>query len=156
MLPQNTPAQIAWIGSFQIFFIFFMSIIVSPLMDKGHFRACCNGGSALLVLSIFATSFCTEWWQLLLVQGILTGIAMGLIFGAGIMVLVSYFSTHIGLATGIAAAGSSVGKYRCLSCLQRQSLMRARRYRLPLDGKSTHLQSRVCVDCQRHVGSLLE
>jgi len=112
MLPQNTPGQIAWIGSFQIFFIFFMSIIVSPLMDKGYFRLCCSGGSILLVLSILATSFCTEWWQLLLVQGILTGISMGLIFGAGIMVLVSYFSTHMGLATGIAAAGSSTGGHR--------------------------------------------
>ena len=112
MLPESTPAQIAWIGSSQIFFIFFMSIIVSPLMDKGHFRACCNGGSVLLVLSVLSTSFCTRWWQLLLVQGILTGISMGLIFGAGIMVLVSYFSTHMGLATGIAAAGSSTGRHR--------------------------------------------
>ena len=88
-----------------------MSIIVSPLMDKGHFRLCFNGGSLLLVLSVLATSFCTEWWQLLLVQGISTGIAMGLIFGSGVIVLMSYFSKHLGLATGLAAAGGSTGTF---------------------------------------------
>ena len=64
----------------------------------------------LLVLSLVLTSFCTEWWQLLLTQGILTGVSMGLIFGSGIIVLMSYFSKHMGVATGIAAAGASTGE----------------------------------------------
>jgi MFS family permease len=88
-----------------------MSILVSPILAKGHFRACFNGGCILLVAGVFLTSFCTAWWQLLLAQGILTGIGMGLAFGSGVIVLLSYFSTHVGLATGIAAAGSSTGAY---------------------------------------------
>ncbi|MCJ1322234.1 hypothetical protein MMC15_007581 [Xylographa vitiligo] len=109
MLPTNSPAQIAWIGSFQIFLLFFMSIIVSPLLDKGYFRLCFNGGSGILVMSVVMTSFCTQWWQLLVIQGILTGIGMGLAFGSGVIILMSYFSKRIGVATGIAAAGSSTG-----------------------------------------------
>lgn len=79
-------------------------------MDKGRFRLCCLGGSTLLVLSILVTSWCTKWWHLLLVQGILTGAGMGLIFGAGVVVLMTYFSSKIALATGLASAGGSVGK----------------------------------------------
>ncbi|MCJ1437677.1 hypothetical protein MMC27_007064 [Xylographa pallens] len=109
MLPTNSPAQIAWIGSFQIFLLFFMSIIVSPLLDKGYFRLCFNGGSGILVLSVVMTSFCTQWWQLLVIQGILTGVGMGLAFGSGVIILMSYFSKRIGVATAIAAAGSSTG-----------------------------------------------
>ena len=86
-----------------------MSIITSPLMDRGYFRLCFNGGSLLLAVSVVLTSFCNTWWQLFLVQGILTGVAMGSIFGTGVIVLMSYFSKHMGLATGIAAAGASTG-----------------------------------------------
>ncbi|MCJ1471440.1 hypothetical protein MMC13_000079 [Lambiella insularis] len=109
MLPDTSPAQIAWIGSFQIFLLFFMSIVVSPLMDKGYFQVCFNGGSALVALAVLTTSFCTQWWQLLLVQGIMTGVGMGLAFASGSIILMTYFSKRIGLATGIAGAGSSTG-----------------------------------------------
>ena len=44
-------------------------------------------------------------------QGFVTGIGMGLVFGAGVVVLISYFSKHVGLATGIASSGGAVGKF---------------------------------------------
>ena len=80
-------------------------------MDKGYFRFCFNGGSILLFVSVLVTSYCTKWWHMLLVQGLLTGIGMGLIFGSGVVVLMSYFSKHVGLATGIASCGGAVGKF---------------------------------------------
>ena len=82
------------------------------MVDKGLFRLCFNGGSVLLVVAILLTSFCTQWWQLFLVQGILTGIAMGLVFGSAVIVLMAYFSKHIGKATGIVASGASTGSSR--------------------------------------------
>ena len=87
LLPDESPATIAWIGSFQIFFLFFMTIMVSPLIDKGCFHLCFNGGSVFMFISILVTSWCHTLWQLLLVQGILTGIGMGMAFGGGIFVL---------------------------------------------------------------------
>ncbi|KAL6721515.1 hypothetical protein ACLMJK_000619 [Lecanora helva] len=111
LIPQKAPATIAWIGSFQVFLLFAATVLVSPLIDKGQWRICSNGGSLLLVLSILITSWCTQWWQLLLVQGILTGLAMGLMYGSGVIILMSYFneSKRLGIATGIAAAGGPVG-----------------------------------------------
>lgn len=87
-----------------------MSIAVSPLIDKGWFRVCFNGGSLLLFISVLATSWCTTWIELFIVQGILTGAGMGLAFGAGVPVLMSYFSKRIAVATSLASAGGSVGQ----------------------------------------------
>ena len=90
-----------------------MGIVASPLVDRGFFRFCFVGGSALLVASLVITSFCNRWWQLLLVQGVMTGVGMGLVFSSGVVVLMSYFSRRMGVATGLAAAGGSTGTYVC-------------------------------------------
>ncbi|KAL8931819.1 MAG: hypothetical protein Q9216_007061, partial [Gyalolechia sp. 2 TL-2023] len=109
LLPTQSPSSIAWIGSLQIFLLFFMSIIVSGQMDKGRFHHCFTGGSILLTSSVLATSWCKEYWHFLLAQGIGTGVGMGLVFGAGAQVLFTYFSKHLGIATGVASAGGAVG-----------------------------------------------
>ncbi|CAD6583196.1 MAG: hypothetical protein ASARMPRED_001257 [Alectoria sarmentosa] len=83
--------------------------MVSPAIDKGYFRLCFNGGCFLMFISILITSWCHKFWQLLLVQGIFTGIGMGMAFGGGILVLQSYFNTHLGTAAGLTSAGGSVG-----------------------------------------------
>ena len=44
-----------------------------------------------------------------MIQGLLTDIAMGTVFASGLFVLISYFKTHLNVATGIAAAGGPVG-----------------------------------------------
>lgn len=86
-----------------------MSIVVSGQMDKGRFQHCFTGGSILLVASVLATSWCKAYWQFVLAQGVGTGVGMGLIFGAGAQVIFTYFTTHLGIATGIASAGGAVG-----------------------------------------------
>ncbi|KAL8731054.1 MAG: hypothetical protein Q9166_003705 [cf. Caloplaca sp. 2 TL-2023] len=114
LLRTHTPSSIAWIGSLQIFLLFFMSIFTSTQIDKGRFQHCFTGGSLLLTLSVLATSFCTKYWQFVLAQGVGTGMGMGLAFGAGVPVLVSWFSSKelgkwLGVATGLASAGGSIG-----------------------------------------------
>ena len=109
LIPESSPSKIAWIGSLQIFLLFASSILVSPLLDKGYFHFCLSGGSLLLVLGVVTTSFCKEWWQLFLAQGLMTGLGMGLMFGSGVVVLMTYFDKHLATATGIAAAGGSIG-----------------------------------------------
>ena len=64
-----------------------------------------------MFLGILFTSLCREFWELLLAQGICTGIGMGLAFGGGILVLQSYFSTHLGAAAGLTSAGGSIGTF---------------------------------------------
>ncbi|KAL9576074.1 MAG: hypothetical protein Q9212_007408, partial [Teloschistes hypoglaucus] len=109
LLRQHSPSSIAWIGSFQIFLLFFMAIITSGQIDKGRFRHCFNGGSLLLFACVLATSWCKQYWHFMLVQGIGTGIGMGLTFGAGAQALMTYFRKNLGIATGMASAGGAVG-----------------------------------------------
>jgi MFS family permease len=52
---------------------------------------------------------CTEFWQVVLSQGFLIGIAEGCLFTPMISILPTYFSTRVGLAMGIASSGSSLG-----------------------------------------------
>ncbi|KAL9007481.1 MAG: hypothetical protein Q9173_007261, partial [Seirophora scorigena] len=87
LLPTHSPSTIAWIGSLQIFLLFFMSIVVSGQIDAGRFQHCFTGGSALLLAGIVATSFCSRYWHFVLAQGVATGMGMGLLFGAGAQVL---------------------------------------------------------------------
>ena len=86
-----------------------MVIIIGPLVDKGHFRKCFHGGSVMLLMSLILTSFCKTWWELFLVQGVWTGTAMGMIFIAVTTNLTTYFHANLGLVSGIAASGSSLG-----------------------------------------------
>ena len=68
-----------------------------------------------MFLGILVTSWCRKFWELLLVQGIFTGIGMGMAFGGGILVLTSYFSTHLGAAAGLTSAGGSIGTFSSAS-----------------------------------------
>ena len=62
-----------------------------------------------MFISILSTSWCHNFWQLLLVQEILTGIGMGMGFGGGIVVPQAYFTTHLGIAAGLASSGGFFG-----------------------------------------------
>ncbi|KAL1968264.1 hypothetical protein VTN77DRAFT_2099 [Rasamsonia byssochlamydoides] len=107
-LGKQTYFKVAWIGSVQLFAMFIVRAFSASLIQK-HFRGCFTGGSALLLLSLVFTSFCTKWWLLFCIQGVSMGVAMGLVYNSGVIVLTSYFSTGLGLATTICSVGSSFG-----------------------------------------------
>lgn len=110
LLPSSSLTSLAWIGSIQLFLMFFLGTPIGALMDRGHFRLPFNGGSALLVLSLFATSWCTRWWHFFLVQGFLTGLGMGLVFPTGAIMLMSWFAPRqMGRAMMLGALGAPVG-----------------------------------------------
>ena len=41
----------------------FMSILVNPLIDRGYFRLCFNGGGLIISLGILVTSWCRKFWE---------------------------------------------------------------------------------------------
>ncbi|KAK2820036.1 hypothetical protein FQN49_007784, partial [Arthroderma sp. PD_2] len=109
LLHTSSPAKIAWIGSFQIFASFTLFLLVGLLTSKGYFKPCFRGGSVGLAVSLLLTSFCKVWWQFFIVQGVLMGCSMGLVFTSAVAVTTTYFSTNLGIATSLAAVGSSFG-----------------------------------------------
>ncbi|CAK3739098.1 MFS transporter [Lecanosticta acicola] len=109
-LPGSSPSTIAWIGSTQLALVFALGVPVGKLVDKGHFRLVFHTGTVIMLVGIFCTAWCTKFWQLFLVQGLITGLGMGMVFCSGVVALMTWFDEmHVGMAMGVAAAGSAIG-----------------------------------------------
>ncbi|RSM18112.1 hypothetical protein CDV31_003034 [Fusarium ambrosium] len=90
----DSPAsQIAWIGLVQVSALFFVGAFAGRLTDAGHFHI----------------TFAHVYWQILLSQGICTGLGNGLLFTPALAVVSTYFKRRRALAFGITATGSASG-----------------------------------------------
>lgn len=107
-LRNETPDRIAWIGSLQNFLIFASGAIGGPLFDRYGAKVI-YPASVLYVLAVMLTSLCTVYWQFVLAQGIMTGVADGLLMFTAMSAMTHYFSKKRGAAMGLAIAGSSLG-----------------------------------------------
>ncbi|CZT10606.1 related to monocarboxylate transporter 4 [Rhynchosporium agropyri] len=105
----RAPSDISWIGSIQIFFLFFVGTFTGRLTDAGYFRPVFLLGSVLAVFGTFMASLSTSYWQLFLAQGVCCGLGNGCLFCPSLSLLSTYFSSKRGLALGIGAAGSATG-----------------------------------------------
>lgn len=103
------PSSISWLGSIQIFLLFFLGTFTGRALDAGLFRAVYISGSVLQLLGVFSMSAATNYWQLLLAQGLCTGIANGLHFCPAMALLSTYFAKRRSFAVGIGALGSCTG-----------------------------------------------
>jgi len=104
-----TSAEISWIGAVQCFFLLSMGLVAGPLFDRGHLRWLLLFGSILVVGGHLTLSLCTTYWQTMLTQGVCVGIGTGLLFNPTVSLIPRWFTSHMGLALGVAATGSSVG-----------------------------------------------
>ncbi|KAH7146925.1 hypothetical protein B0J13DRAFT_664693, partial [Dactylonectria estremocensis] len=73
-------SDISWIGSFEVFLLFFVGSIGGVLTDAGYIRSTVATDGILIVLGTFTTSASTTYWQVFLAQGVCTGLGSGLIF----------------------------------------------------------------------------
>jgi MFS family permease len=64
---------------------------------------------AVYVFAVMMTSICKTYYQFILAQGVLGGIAMGLTMAPGMAAAGQYFNKNRGAAMGLAVAGSSIG-----------------------------------------------
>lgn len=108
-LPEDA-STISWIGSIQVFLTFFIGAFSGRLLDAGLFVPTLFVGGILQLLGIFMMSLSTKWWQLLLSQGVLTGIGGGIFFCPSMGLIATYFSNRRALAVGITSTGNSVGE----------------------------------------------
>ncbi|KAK2812182.1 hypothetical protein FQN50_001540 [Emmonsiellopsis sp. PD_5] len=101
--------DVAWIGSIQIFLLFFIGTFSGRATDAGFFKPLLISGGIILLIGIFMTSLATEYWQLFLSQGVCMGIGCGLMFCPTMAVISTYFSAKKALAIALVASGSSTG-----------------------------------------------
>lgn len=106
---RRAPGDISWIGSIQIFLLFFIGTFTGRATDAGFFRPVFFFGSFLGCFGLFMASLSTTYWQLLLSQGVCCGLGNGFLFCPALSLTSTYFSKKRSLALGIAAAGSATG-----------------------------------------------
>ncbi|KJZ76209.1 hypothetical protein HIM_04291 [Hirsutella minnesotensis 3608] len=64
------PSDVAWIGSLNVFLLFFVGTLTGRLVDAGHFRLVFGVGTVLLGVGIFSVSACRTYWQLVATGGL--------------------------------------------------------------------------------------
>lgn len=126
--PSVAPSTISWIGSLQVFLLFFIGTFTGRLTDGGYFRHTFLLGTAFLALGIFSTANAMDGvgvgaadgeggddgaggvvWKLFLAQGIAMGLGNGCLFCPCMATLSTYFSKKRSLAIGMAACGTATG-----------------------------------------------
>lgn len=105
----HPPSDISWVGSIQIFLLFFVGTFSGRATDAGYFKITLACGALLLCFSIFMTSLCTKYWQLFLAQGLGQGIGCGMMFCPTLALISTYFAKNRGIAIGMVASGSATG-----------------------------------------------
>ncbi|KAF2772677.1 MFS general substrate transporter [Teratosphaeria nubilosa] len=109
LLEDMSNSQVSWIGTFTAFLLCASPISWGPVFDIGSPRLLVIFGSLCVVFGLMMTSICTEYWEILLAQGVVCGVGGGCLFITATSILPSYFAKKRALAMGLAASGSSLG-----------------------------------------------
>ena len=104
----ESSSNISWIGSIQCFLLQLTGIIAGPIHDRGGMRGLFIVGSFMVVFGYMMLSLCTQYWEALLAQAFCVGIGSGMLFTPTVSLLPTWFSSHLGLAVGIASSGASL------------------------------------------------
>ncbi|CAI6339722.1 unnamed protein product [Periconia digitata] len=100
---------IGWIFSVYVFLSFFCGIQIGPVFDAHGPRLLILAGSICVCASMLLLGLCTKYWHFMLDFGILGGVGTSLIFTPALSAVSHFFLLKRGNATGIAAAGGSLG-----------------------------------------------
>ncbi|EEU42710.1 uncharacterized protein NECHADRAFT_26257, partial [Fusarium vanettenii 77-13-4] len=103
------PSTISWIGSLEVCLIFLVGTFSGRAFDAGYYRAALLIGLFLQTLGVFMTSIASEYWQVLLAQGIAQGLGNGIVFAPTIANISTYFTKKKTIAISAAACGAGTG-----------------------------------------------
>lgn len=106
---EESASTISWIGAVQNFLTFFVGAFTGRLLDAGLYVPTLIVGGTIQILGIFMMSLSTKYWQLMVTQGIMTGLGGGIFFTPSLSLTGTYFSKKRALALGIATTGNSAG-----------------------------------------------
>ncbi|KAF5648913.1 riboflavin transporter MCH5 [Fusarium sp. NRRL 52700] len=99
---------IAWIGSVSTFIQFAVGALSGPMFDR-YGSWVLRPAAVTYVFATMMTSLCKEYWQFMLAQGILMGIAMAFLQIPAFGAVSQYFDKKRAAAFGIVVSGSSIG-----------------------------------------------
>ncbi|EXJ76860.1 hypothetical protein A1O3_10505 [Capronia epimyces CBS 606.96] len=108
-LRDHTESTIGWIFGIYAFLSFFCGIQIGPIFDAKGPRWLVLSGSVLMLATHLLMGICHQYWQFLIVIGIVGGLGTSLVFTPSVASLGHFFFRKRGQTTGLAAAGGSLG-----------------------------------------------
>ncbi|KAL4921344.1 major facilitator superfamily domain-containing protein [Aspergillus aurantiobrunneus] len=109
LLRGYSTSAVSWIPSLEIFFMMAMGPIVGVLYDRYGPRWLLLTGSVMHVFGIMMTSISSEYYQILLAQGLCSAFGVSMIFQSSLTCAAGWFDRKRGAAFGIIFTGSSIG-----------------------------------------------
>ncbi|KAH9882636.1 hypothetical protein J1614_000872 [Plenodomus biglobosus] len=103
------PSAVSWIGSLQMLGHFSLGLVTGRLFDAGYFYHSMVPGMLFAALGIFMTSLATQYWQLMVTQGLMNGLGNGMQFAPALSLVSTYFARNRAVALAIMASGSATG-----------------------------------------------
>ncbi|ODQ65462.1 MFS general substrate transporter, partial [Nadsonia fulvescens var. elongata DSM 6958] len=108
-LSSYSQSTLGWIQSVQIAFIFWGGTLTGRLFDLGYFEYLLAFGSIWTFFCYMMMAESTQYYQLLLSQGVGMGLGMGCCFGPSMACVSTYFKKRRGLAIGLCSSGAGIG-----------------------------------------------
>ena len=102
---ERSHSDVSWIGSIQVFLVFFIGAFSGRATDAGYFRHCVIAGSICTVVGLFMTSLATTYWQVFLAHGLCLGLGSGLTSCPSLSLLATYFVKRRASVIAIAGFG---------------------------------------------------
>lgn len=109
IIPGKTKVEYALIGGITTFFLLFWSWLVSALVAVIHFKIVLLVGIHLQLIGMLLASWSTKYWQLILTEGVLSGLGSGFIFSTSIFIIPMWFLKKRAVVGGLVFAGSGLG-----------------------------------------------
>lgn len=121
ILSDEGPSRISWMGSLSGCLLLAGTNFFGGIFDAGYMKYMALVGAFVQSFSLMMLSLSTKYYQIMLTQGVLTGLVSSLIFLLSIGSVAPYFEKKRPLAIGIGASGSSIGG-TIYSCVARKLL----------------------------------
>ncbi|KLJ12491.1 hypothetical protein EMPG_12484 [Blastomyces silverae] len=107
-LREQSPDNIAWIGSLSMFLQLSTGAIAGPLFDR-YGTWLLRPAAFLFIFATMMVSICREYWHFMLTQGVVMGVLMALFLVPAMAAVSQHFDKHRAAALGITVSGSSIG-----------------------------------------------
>ncbi|ORY26769.1 major facilitator superfamily domain-containing protein [Naematelia encephala] len=111
--PNESPSSLALIGGLTGLFMNTTSYVSGRTSDKFGFKRVLYLSTFCSWLSFFLASWSTKLWQIMLTQGVMTGISAGMGLPVFFSLPSQWFHRRRGLASGLAVGGAGFGACIC-------------------------------------------
>ncbi|KAI0868639.1 monocarboxylate permease-like protein [Hypoxylon argillaceum] len=108
-LASYTSSDITWITSLQAFFLTGSNLVMGRLFDSYGTRWILPLGTVVYALGLMLLSLSTEYYQIILTQGVVCGVGAAAVFNCASNSTITWFYRRRAAALGIVVAGSSIG-----------------------------------------------